>query len=146
MIDDTLRCIRESMMTLLDEKEYSAIQMKEIAQRANIGRRTLYRYFENKDQILKYIAESLINRFTEEIERQEKLTLQSVTYAFYVFIEKNRSEFILFLLHIQNIFLVLHLQSSYLRILLLLLPCLIDLYNSHLFVHFHLLYHYFLLL
>lgn len=96
MIDDTLRCIRESMMTLLDEKEYSTIQMKEIAQRANIGRRTLYRYFENKNQVLKYIAESLINRFAEEIKRQEKLTLQSVTYAFYVFIEKNRSEFILF--------------------------------------------------
>lgn len=95
MIDDTLRCIRESMVTLLDEKEYRAIQMKEIAQRANIGRRTLYRYFENKDQILKYIAESLINRFAEEIIKQEKLTLQSVTYAFYVFIEKNRSEFIL---------------------------------------------------
>lgn len=95
MIDDTLRGIRESMITLLDEKEYRAIQMKEIAQRANIGRRTLYRYFENKDQILKYIAESLINRFAEEIEKQEKLTLRSVTYAFYVFIENNRAEFIL---------------------------------------------------
>ena len=93
MVDSTLRCIRESMLELLREKEYSEIQMKEIAESAHIGRRTLYRYFENKEQIVKYVAESLMDNFAEEIEKQDQMTLYSVTYAFYSFIEKNKGEF-----------------------------------------------------
>ena len=37
--------IQKTILELLKHKEYKDIQMKEIAEKANIGRRTLYRYF-----------------------------------------------------------------------------------------------------
>lgn len=35
VVDETKRCIREGMISLLHEKEYSDIKMQEIAQRSN---------------------------------------------------------------------------------------------------------------
>lgn len=95
MVDETLNCIRAGMLSLLQEKDYSNIQMKEIAERSNIGRRTLYRYFENKELILKYIAESLMDRLADEIAHSEQMTLFSVTCAFFQFLQNNRTEFML---------------------------------------------------
>ena len=95
MVDETLKCIREGTIALLKEKEYDNIQMKEIAERSHVGRRTLYRYFDSKEKIVRYIAESLMDRFTDEIKMQEGLTLVSISYAFYLFIEKNKTEFLL---------------------------------------------------
>lgn len=46
MVNQTLECIRESIISLLNEKEYEKIRMKEIAERAPIGRKTLYRYVD----------------------------------------------------------------------------------------------------
>lgn len=95
MVNQTLECIRESMISLLEEKEYGRIQMKEIAEKAHVGRKTLYRYFDSKEQIIKYIAESLMDRFTQEIQNRngEELTLKGVTYAFFLFINDNKAEF-----------------------------------------------------
>lgn len=95
MVDQTLHCIRESMISLLKEKEYSKIRMKEIAENAHIGRKTLYRYFDGKEQIIKYIAESLMDCFTKEIQAQKELTLPKVTYAFFFFVKSNREELLL---------------------------------------------------
>lgn len=93
MIDQTRNCIREGMITLLKEKDYNKIQMKEIAERAHVGRRTLYRYFESKEQILEYVAVSQMGYLTDEILLREPLTLSNVLNAFFVFIEKHRTEF-----------------------------------------------------
>lgn len=95
MVGQTLQCIRESMLSLLKEKEYSKIRMNEIAENAYIGRKTLYRYFDSKEQIIKYIAESLMDRFASEILEQNEMTFHSITYAFFIFIQKNRTEFML---------------------------------------------------
>lgn len=77
MVNQTIECIRESMLSLLEEKEYSKIQMKEIAERAHVGRKTLYRYFDCKEKIVKYIAESLMDcfagRFINEMGRNSLL-------------------------------------------------------------------------
>lgn len=94
MVDETRKCIRDGMISLLQEKHFSEIQMIEIAQRANIGRRTLYRYFENKDSIAQYMAESLMDGFAAEIEKENPLTLGGVVHAFYTFIQKNRTELV----------------------------------------------------
>lgn len=95
MEGQTIGSIRESMLSLLSEKEYSKIQMKEIAERAHVGRKTLYRYFDSKEKIVKYVAESLMDRFAQEIHvhNEDGLTLKGVTYAFFVFINNNRAEF-----------------------------------------------------
>ena len=51
MIEDVRGIIMTATLELLKKKDYKNVQMKEIAETANIGRRTLYRYFGNKDEI-----------------------------------------------------------------------------------------------
>lgn len=95
MVDETRECIREAMIGLLKEKDYGSIQMKQIAERAHVGRRTLYRYFDSKEQILEYIARSQMDHLAREILKREPLTLDSVIHAFFVFIQSHRSEFLI---------------------------------------------------
>lgn len=95
MVDETKKSIREGLISLLYEKEYNEIHMKEIAQRSNIGRRTLYRYFNSKEDILKYTAESLLDHFAEEIEKENNMSLQTIIHAFFVFMKKYKVEFML---------------------------------------------------
>lgn len=95
MADETLNSIRAGMAALLQEKAYIDIQMTEIAEKAGVARRTLYRYFDNKEQILQNIAGSLMDRFAEEIAQHDEMTLYSAAHAFFLFIERNRSEFTL---------------------------------------------------
>jgi len=59
----TKEIIKDTLLNLLREQNYSQIQMKKIAERANVGRRTLYRYFQTKDDIVKYISDSLMDEF-----------------------------------------------------------------------------------
>lgn len=92
---ESKKCIREGMISLLEEKEYSDIQMKEIAQRSNVSRRTLYRYFDNKESIIKYIAESLMDHFSDEIKNETTMNLYTVIHAFFVFIKNNQKEFLI---------------------------------------------------
>lgn len=94
-MDEPKRCIRQGMISLLKEKGYSDIQMKEIAQRSNVSRRTLYRYFDNKESIVKYIAESLMDNFAEEIKNETTMNLYTVIHAFFVFIKNNQEEFLI---------------------------------------------------
>ncbi|MBQ0058744.1 MAG: TetR/AcrR family transcriptional regulator [Lachnospiraceae bacterium] len=93
MVDETLQCIRESMMGLLAKKEYSKIQMKEIAENAHVGRKTLYRYFDSKESLMEYVAESLMNRLADGILTQGELSFENVTYAFFEFVRDNQEEF-----------------------------------------------------
>lgn len=103
MVDQTQKCIRDGMIALLKKKNFSEIQMKEIADRAHVGRSTLYRYFDSKESILEHIAETQMAVFAEEILKEKAMTLQSVVRAFFIFAEKNRAEFaILKRAHLMN--------------------------------------------
>jgi TetR/AcrR family transcriptional regulator, regulator of mycofactocin system len=44
--------IREAALELFDEYGFDAVTMEEIAQQSGISRRTLFRYFDNKQEIL----------------------------------------------------------------------------------------------
>ena len=69
MIEDVRGIIMTATLELLKKKDYKDVQMKEIAETANIGRRTLYRYFGNKDEIMGSIVESLMEDLAEVINQ-----------------------------------------------------------------------------
>jgi AcrR family transcriptional regulator len=50
--DDTRRVILEAFLELLDDESPLTISMPEVAARAGVSVRTLYRYFPNKDALL----------------------------------------------------------------------------------------------
>lgn len=61
----TKELIRDTLQKLLEEKDYAEISMKEIAKSANVGRRTLYRYFGTKDDIVRFMADSVMDEFAD---------------------------------------------------------------------------------
>jgi AcrR family transcriptional regulator len=51
-IQKTQRLLHEALFSLIHEKSYNAIVVKEILDRANVGRSTFYTHFRNKDELL----------------------------------------------------------------------------------------------
>jgi AcrR family transcriptional regulator len=69
----TKELIRDTLQELLEEKDYTEISMKEIAKSANVGRRTLYRYFGTKADIVRFMADSVMDEFAEALLLQVAL-------------------------------------------------------------------------
>jgi AcrR family transcriptional regulator len=51
-VQKTQRLLHEALASLIHEKDYDAILVKEILNRANIGRSTFYTHFRDKDDLL----------------------------------------------------------------------------------------------
>lgn len=51
-IQKTLHLLREALVSLIAEKPYDSIVVKEILDRANVGRSTFYTHFRDKDDLL----------------------------------------------------------------------------------------------
>ena len=69
----TKELIRDTLQELLEKKDYTEISMKEIAKSANVGRRTLYRYFGTKGDIVRFMADSVMDEFAEALLLQGAL-------------------------------------------------------------------------
>ena len=51
-VQKTLSLLREALVSLIAEKPYDSIVVKEILDRANVGRSTFYTHFRDKDDLL----------------------------------------------------------------------------------------------
>lgn len=51
-IQKTTNLLREALVSLIAEKPYDSIVVKEILDRANVGRSTFYMHFQDKDDLL----------------------------------------------------------------------------------------------
>lgn len=51
-IQKTQTLLREALVSLIREKSYDSIAVKEILDRANVGRSTFYMHFRDKDELL----------------------------------------------------------------------------------------------
>lgn len=51
-IQKTIKLLREALISLITEKRYDSIVVKEILDRANVGRSTFYTHFRDKDDLL----------------------------------------------------------------------------------------------
>ncbi len=84
--------IKKTTLELLKHKDYKDIQMKEIAEKANIGRRTLYRYFAYKDEIMNKIVIELMDDFADIVNLVNRMDLEGIAYAYFLFWEKHIEE------------------------------------------------------
>jgi AcrR family transcriptional regulator len=51
-IERTENLLREALVALIHERSYEAITVREILERANVGRSTFYAHFRDKDELL----------------------------------------------------------------------------------------------
>ncbi|MFD0590989.1 TetR/AcrR family transcriptional regulator [Paenibacillus sp. GCM10027627] len=57
--------LKESLLTLMSEKSFSAISITEIVERANYNRGTFYTHYENKEALLDDVISELIDELVE---------------------------------------------------------------------------------
>lgn len=81
--------IAASLLTLLKNKDYNSITTGKIAETAHIGRRTFYRYFQTKDDVMKYTAEMLMDRFAETLLKNNAEGLRKISKSYFEFWENN---------------------------------------------------------
>ncbi len=59
--------LEDSLMELLEQMRYPDITVKDICQKAQIPRRTFYRYFDNKESVLLAVVEHILNECSLEV-------------------------------------------------------------------------------
>ncbi|EAC4523120.1 TetR/AcrR family transcriptional regulator, partial [Listeria monocytogenes] len=58
--------IIKGLFSVMNTYEFSMITVTQIAQEANIGRKTFYRYFKNKEEVLEEAIELLFTEYASK--------------------------------------------------------------------------------
>lgn len=74
--------IAAALVTLMQEKPFSKITIQEIAQKAELDRRTFYRNFESKEDILRFYVYQLSTEYTEKLQNEETLSIPTSLLIF----------------------------------------------------------------
>ena len=72
-VQKTRKLLQNALIELVAEKGYEAVSIREILDKANVGRSTFYAHFQDKDQLL----HSILDRLDELFEQHEKLFLDA---------------------------------------------------------------------
>ncbi len=81
----TKASIRKAFMNTLAVKPYEKITVKEIAEVANVDRKTFYNYYTSIDKLLEEIEFELIGNFDSMINNLKFENIEDTLYAFNVF-------------------------------------------------------------
>jgi AcrR family transcriptional regulator len=76
----TQQALMEALLDLLKVKHYDAISVKEIIEKANVGRSTFYAHYQTKDELLMSSFERDLDMLLEQLvfnEAERKLTLDT---------------------------------------------------------------------
>lgn len=68
----TRQAIFDAFIYLLGKKDFSAITVEQIIEKADVGRATFYAHFETKDYLLKELCEELFCHIFDSAEGNEK--------------------------------------------------------------------------
>lgn len=88
-IQKTKSAISEALVALIENNNYADITVREIAAVCNISRRTIYRHFKTKDEILSYGFRSCVAKLADHISLREENDLHELCLAYFRFWEDN---------------------------------------------------------
>lgn len=80
----------DALLTLMKEKPYSGITVTELSERAQYDRRTYYRYFDNKDEVLYLYCAALLSDMAEIMTGKGEYTPGAGFLAFFEFWEQHK--------------------------------------------------------
>ena len=86
--NQTRHLIINSLLELLEKRDYSTITINMIVDHAGLGRRTFYRYFKTKDDAMKYITTLLMDQFAETLLKNHASDMEEVAIAYFQFWEQ----------------------------------------------------------
>lgn len=81
--------IAESLVSLIENNNYDEITIQEVASGCNISRRTIYRHFRTKNEILSYSFRSCLIKLADYISLQDTKDLHKLCLTYFKFWEEN---------------------------------------------------------
>lgn len=96
--------IADALIRLLETNSFADITITQICQEAGLVRKTFYRNFESKEDILHYILDQLYESFKEQFDIEKIATLE-IFSLYYEYWEKEKK--LLTYLHRDNLFYLL---------------------------------------
>jgi AcrR family transcriptional regulator len=97
----TRRRLKEAALDVFSEKSVDAATVEEITQKADLGKGTLYQYFEHKEEIVVTLVEEAVDHLIERIRAYDSAPdtledmLEHLLNAHYEFSVDAREEFLL---------------------------------------------------
>jgi len=88
-----------ALMQLMHEKDYSSITVSELSQKAELDRRTFYRHFKSKDEILDLIIVQAFHKHIENLKGLSNMGAYEVNKAYFELLAEYKEPLILFKEH-----------------------------------------------
>lgn len=85
------RWIMESLIELMNKKTFQEITISELTAHADLGRRTFYRNFTSKEDVLESYFKNLIQEFMEYLSTHEILTPKICLYQIFRLCSDNKT-------------------------------------------------------
>jgi len=82
--------IMDSLINLMEKKEWSDISISEIATNAGVVRRTFYRHFDSKEDVLQAYLDGLVNIFVEALLKEPDLDTVASLRILFTILKKNK--------------------------------------------------------
>ena len=83
--------IADALFSLMKRKPFQQISVTEICEEAAIGRKTFYRNFELREDVIDFQLDLLLNNYKTELD---SLPFEQYLYHHFAFIQENASYFI----------------------------------------------------
>lgn len=75
----------EALLTMIQKKPYDEITISELCKKAQLDRRTFYRNFKDKDDVLQYYFDDLKLEYLQTIQKIKEKTFSSLADAYFSF-------------------------------------------------------------
>lgn len=85
--------IADAFYALLQKKDYDSITVSEIAQKADLSRRTFYRVFDNKQDIITYLLARIFPDYIAALKRLPTKTREHLAVAIIDFVDQHLAFF-----------------------------------------------------
>lgn len=87
--------ILKALLELMERKAYHSISIKELAEYAGLDRKTFYRNFKSKEDVLYLRLHKLCQLYRKELEKLPQFTLYSITKAYFLICKQDADFFML---------------------------------------------------
>ena len=75
--------LSESLLQLMDSKQFSLITIKEITEKAQLDRKTFYRHFKSKEEVLSWSMEEMYQKYYKNLTSLEQLNTYTVSETYF---------------------------------------------------------------
>lgn len=77
--------LADALLKLMQNKNFNDISIKEIAEKAQLDRRTFYRHFSTKEELLAYYIDNLSKEYFSVLFSNQNISIYNITKMYFEF-------------------------------------------------------------